>query len=914
MLPEIRRGVRKLFRLDIHQPAVAREEMDDELSFYLESRIDQLVREGMTPAVARAEAIRRLGGTVEETGRQLRHSATRRTQHMRARDWLSDLRQDLGYAARGLAHRPGFTLVAVVTLAIGIGANTAIFSAVNALLLRPLPFTSPDQLMAISLVSPAEADRPQSDDMPWSWPKFLVFRDGQAAFQDLALYSDDDFNVTDGDPERLTGESVSGQFFHTLGLRPQRGRDFAPDIDAHANAAREVILSDALWKRRYNADPALVGRSIDIAGDPHEVIGIAPAGFRGLSGRSDLWIPITTTSEEDLSQAWSLTYSLIGRRKPGATAAQGIVAAQSLGPRIFEAHSAPGGERKPWGATARPLDATRTAPILRQSVLIMFGAVGFVLLIACVNLANLLLGRAAARRREIAIRLAIGASRGRLIRLLLTESLLLALLGGAASVLVAWWGTHLLSSMDPDSALRVQRLGGLGVAGFSSIRFDAIALGFTFLITLLTGMVFGLVPALQATRPQLTETLRGGGGPAPRHGRVKGLTSRRVLIVTEVALAVVLLAGSGLMIRSLAKLLDVDPGFTSENILTLRLTLPPGEMSRDSLPGFYSDLVERISGIPGVTSVALADCPPLNAGCNGTVITFPDRGGNIQPNQAPGIGIHTTSPNWFDALKVPLIRGRLYSEADRLGQPKVLVISESAAKKFWPNDDPIGKRAAVYQGGFEEGATVIGIVGDVRFDTIDSIPVPDAYASYNQAPRSRLMLFISTKGSPAQVAGPVRQAIRELVPAYPVYDIQTMSARVAASSARARFSAILLGFFAAIALALAVVGIYGVMAFAVVQRTREIGIRIALGAAQGQVLRMVIGEGVTLAAIGAIIGIVAALALTRVLASLLFNVVPSDPTTYVALTLLLGGTALAAVYVPARRAARVDPVEALKGE
>lgn len=910
---QIRSGITRLFRLAVHAPALAQREMDEELAFYLESRIAQFVSRGMTPEAARAEAIRRLGGTVDQTRQRLQHSATRREDHMRVREWWSDLRQDLRYAARGLAHRPGFTAIAVLTLAVGIGANTAIFSAVNALLLRPLPFKSPDQLMAISLVAPSENGRPRDENLPWSWPKYVVFRDGQNAFQNLALYSDDDFNVTDGDPERITGESVSGAFLQTLGVVPQRGRDFSPDIDAHANAAREVILSEALWKRRYNAAPDLVGGTIDIAGEPHQVVGITPSGFRGLSGRADLLIPITTTTEEDLSQAWSLTYNLIGRRKSEVTADQAKNAAQLLGGRVYEAYSSPDGGTNPWGATARPLDATRTAPLIRQSLLILFGAVGFVLLIACVNLANLLLGRAAARRREIAIRLAIGAPRGRLIRLLLTESLLLALLGGVASVAVAWWGTHLLSAMNPDTALRVQRLDGLGVAGFSSIRLDAMALAFTFGVAILTGMLFGLVPALQSTRLELTDTLRGGGGPAPRHGHIRGFTSRRVLIVAEVALAVVLLAGSGLMIRSLTNLLQVEPGFDSSSMLTLRLTLPSGEIARDSMPGFYANLLERIGAIPGVASVAMADCPPLNGGCNGTVITFPDRA-KVEINNAPSIGMHTTTPNWFTTLKVPLIRGRLYTDADRLDQPKVLVISESAAKQFWPNQDPIGKQAAVYQGGFDVGATVIGIVRDVRFNTIDSLPGADAYVSYNQSPRSRLMLFIKTRGSPSLVAGPVRQAIHELVPAYPVYDIQTMTSRVSAASAHARFSAVLLGLFAAVALALAVVGIYGVMAFAVVQRTREIGIRLALGAGRGKVLRMIISEGVSLAAIGAFLGVLAALALTRVLTSLLYDVAPSDPVTYAGLIALLGGTALAAAYIPARRAAKVDPVEALKGE
>jgi putative ABC transport system permease protein len=389
------------------------------------------------------------------------------------------------------------------------------------------------------------------------------------------------------------------------------------------------------------------------------------------------------------------------------------------------------------------------------------------------------------------------------------------------------------------------------------------------------------------------------------------MTSRRSLIVAEVALAVVLLAGSGLMIRSLAKLLAVDPGFESANVLTLRLN--PAAMPRDSIPAFFSTMIERLEALPGVERAAVGDCPPLNGGCNGTAISFLDRP-PVPPGQAPGIGIHTVTPSWFQTMKVPLLQGRLFTEADRAGTPRVLLISESAAKKFWPHEDPIGKRVAVYQGGYDAGAEVIGVVGDVRYKTIDSLPDPDVYGSYFQSPRFRMMVFLRTASDPAALAGPARSVLQELMPAVPIYDIQTMDTRVAVSSAHARFSATLLGFFAVIALALAIVGIYGVMTFTVSQRTQEIGIRMALGADRGKVVRMVIGEGASLAGLGVIIGLGAALALTRVLTSFLFNVKPSDPLTYFGLVLLLSGTALTAAWIPARRAARVDPVQALKGE
>ena len=907
----IRAGIRKLFRLDLHRRDQAEREMDDELRFYLEARTEQLIGQGMLPGAAREEALRRLGGSVEETRHRLQHSATRREDRMRIREWWTDVRQDIQYALRGLQQRPGFTAIAVVTLAVGIGANTAIFSAVNALLLRPLPFLEPDRLMSISLVSPGDASSPPRDDLPWSWPMFNSFRRGQTAFQQVAIYSDQQFNLADGEPERVPGSAVTAAFLSTLGLKPALGSDFPAEFDAAPGGPSQVMLSDLLWRRRYNADPTIIGRNITIDGEPYEVIAVAPQGFTGLSGVTELMVPVTRSSPDDLNQPWSLTYSLIGRLRPGLTADRGRAEVELLASRIFEENANTGQNSGAWGTTARSLDGTRTAPLLRQSLWILFAAVGFVLLIACVNLANLLLGRAAARRREIAIRLAIGAGRGRLVRLLMTESLILALLGGAASVLVAWWGTHLLQSMNPDVALRIQNLSGLGVAGFASIKLDMVALGFTFLVAIATGLLFGLVPALQATRPALNDALKGAGAELSDSGRHRGVTSRRSLIVAEVALAVVLLAGSGLMIRSLANLLSINPGFEPNNVLTLRLN--PTGFARDSIPSFFSQMLRQLEAIPGVDRASIGDCPPLNGGCNGTVITFPDRP-PTPLDQSPGIGIHTMTPSWFETMQVPLLAGRLFTDADRIGTPKVLVISESAAKKFWPNQNPIGKRAAVYQGGFDTGAEIIGIVGDVRFNTIDSLPVADAYISYFQSPRSRMMIFLKTAGDPNSVAGPARQVIQEMVPDLPIYDIETMANRVSVASAHARFSATLLGIFAVIALALAVVGIYGVMTFTVSQRTREIGIRMALGADRAKVIRMVVGEGVVLAGVGVAIGVAMALGLTRVLRTLLYDIKPSDPMTYAGLVVLLGATALAAAWIPARRAARVDPAGVLKGE
>ena len=558
---------------------------------------------------------------------------------------------------------------------------------------------------------------------------------------------------------------------------------------------------------------------------------------------------------------------------------------------------------------SRPLDTIRVASGLRRSLLVLFGAVGLVLLIACVNLANLLVARAISRKQEIAVRLALGAARSRLVRLLVTESAVLAMLGGIGSLAVALAGARILSGINPQETLRVQGLeGGIGAVGFDTIRLDGRALLFAFVVTVLVGLLFGLLPALRATRADLTHDLKDGSSAAGSGRRVG--VSRRSLVVAEVSLALVLLAGSGLMIRSLANLLSVDPGFDSSNVLTLRLSVPAGNVAPDSMPGFYDALQATIAAVPGVQQVSLADCPPLSNGCNLTIMTFADRPQNSSGNAM--VGVHWVSPSWFSTMRVPLKRGRVFSETDRLGTPKVVLINEEAARTYFRGEDPIGKKVAIYQGGFHTGAEVIGIVGNVRFGTIDSTARPDTYISYGQASISRMMIFVRTAGDPLAIAASVRAAIRDAAPRNPIYDVQAMSSRVASASAQTRFSAILLGLFAAIALSLAVMGIYGVMSFAVAQRTREIGIRMALGAGRRRVLGLVVREGVILGGVGVLIGLAAALALTRVMRTMLFEVKTTDLASYVAMVAVLAAAAFVASWIPARRAAKVDPMVALR--
>jgi putative ABC transport system permease protein len=839
---------------------------------------------------------------------------------MRVTEYLDSLEQDFRYAARGLIRRPGFTAVAVLTLAIGIGGTTAIFSAVNALLLRRLPYAAPEQLMTVSVTTPAHGGLRARDDMVWSYPKYTVFRDAQSVFSDISLYSTPQrFTITTGQVELIHAEFVGAHYLRTLGLAPVRGRDFDPSIDAHAGAERQVIMSYSLWQRRYNADASIVGKTVDLSDlgeswrtvtssrNPYTVVGVAPDGFRGLTGQADAFIPITTRPAKDLvEQSQSHEFFMVARRKPDIGVAAATGAVTLLGVRVREAFNEDDVNRG-WGATARPLDDIRVSPIIRRALLVAFGAVGCVLLIACVNVANLLLGRASMRRREIAVRLALGGTRRRVVRQLLTESMLLAALGGLAGVGLAWAGARALSTVDPDTMVPRgnDTLNGLGAVTFSGVHVDWTALAFSLSITLFVGLVFGLVPALEATRASLSDEMKATAGDSDV--RQRGAGGRRMLVVVEVALAMILLAGSGLLIRSFGKLMAIDPGFRAEHVLTLRLTIPP-DVAERSMPGFYTELLDRLRALPGIVDASLNSCPPLGGGCFRTPIEFPDRA-KVDGAPMQGVRVSWATPTWFATVHVPLKRGRLFAGSDRSGAPKVVVINEAAARTFWGDDNPLGKRVTVNG----DTGEVIGIVGDVR-QFVDSLAKPEVYLPYAQSPTSQMMIFVRVAGDPVALAASARRAIYELAPQYPVYDIQPMTARAAGAAAQAEFSAVLLGLFAATALTLAGIGIYGVMALVVTARTREIGIRMALGADRYTVRRLVVSEGVSLVSVGVILGLAGALACTRVLQKLLFDLAPTDPVTYCAIVALLGLATVAASWIPARRASSVDPVVALRAE
>ena len=824
---------------------------------------------------------------------------------------LDGVRADLRFAARTLRRAPGFTAAAVLTLALGIGANTAIFSAVHALLLRPLPFAAPDRLMAVSLTSPAEGSWPANDVVPWSYPKFGVFRDLQRSYADLALYTDEPYSVAGGaGAERVTGERVGARYLPTLGIRPALGRGFLPDEDRVPDGPRVAMLGHDFWQRRYGADSSVLGRSLVLDGTPYTIVGVLPAGFRGLTGQADLWTPLMAQPAEELTEPWSHSYSMIARLRPGVTTAQAIDETRRLGARVYEAYpNTHAAHAQAWGAAARPLDATRVDPTIRRALLVLLGAVTLVLLIACANVANLFLVRAAGRRREIAVRLAIGSGRARLVRQLLTEALLLGSLGGVASLAVAWWGVRLLAALDPARALSAQNLTGLGAVTFSSIHLDPWAFAFAATLALVTGLLSGLVPALQATRPSLTEALRESTTPAPRGGW--RLSARSALAVAEIALAVVLLAGSGLMLRSLTNLLSTPAGFRGDRVLTMKVRAPrrPGAESR---PALYDRILERVGALPGVAAVAFGDCPPLNGGCAATILARRDRPA-VPRGEEPLVGLHWMSTSLPAVLGVPLRRGRSFGDADRADGRKAVIVNETAARRFWPGEDPIGRPISVGSEPFwSDTAYVVGVVGDVRYGTLDSLPRPDVFLPYTQSPGGQTTLFVRTAADPLALAPAVRRTVAELAPDAPVFDVRTMDARTADATAAARFRTVLLTLFGAVALALATLGTYGVLAFSTAQRTREIGIRVALGATHGQVVRMMLGEGAWIGLAGGAIGLAAALGATRVLRSLLYGVAPSDPATYLTIATLLGGAVLAANWLTARRAARIDPAAALR--
>jgi putative ABC transport system permease protein len=793
---------------------------------------------------------------------------------------------DLRYAIRTLRKSPGFTAVAVVCLALGIGANTTVFSAVNTLLLRPLPFADPDRVMLV------EGRTARGEDFEsLSYPEYRDIADA-GVFAATSAHTSRTVNLGGIDePERLRASRVSASLFPLLGLRPVLGRNLGPEEDEGGGTV--VLLSDGLWRRRFAADPRVVGRAVTINGEPHTVIGVMPRGVR-FPETTDLWLPLAPGEARE-HRDWR-QYEVLARLRPGTSVAQARAAAAALAARMAERYPEASAGR---GLSVRPY-REQVASQVRPMMLVMLGAVGFVLLIACANVANLLLARATMRRREISIRLALGASRARVVRQLLSESLLLALGGGGLGALLGAWGMTGVRALLPLDELAYWM--EFGVDGRVLLMTLAAALG--------AAAVFGLAPALQATKPDLVAALRDGARGSTggrRGGRVRGS-----IVVAQLALSLVLLVGATLMMRSFLRLHAATPGFRTEHVLTFETSLQGARYAEDSaVAAAYDALLARLRSVPGVEAVGAVSQLPVGMCCS-TTLYFPE-GKAYRGAVAPSARISVVSPSYFDALGIPLLAGRAFDRRDTHEAPPVAIVNRTLADREWPRESPIGKRLR-WGADDTTWVTVVGVVPPVKQRELTELDRPQVYVPHAQAGWRSMGVVVRAAGSPAALAGAVRAAARAFDPDLPVSRLRTMDELVRRRMFQPRVYGIMFGVFGLAALLLASLGLYGVMAYAVAQRTQEIGVRMALGARPADVLRLIVRTGARLAAIGLAIGLPAAFATARVLRGALYGVGVADPATFVGIPILLAAVALLASYVPARRAARVDPVVALRAE
>jgi putative ABC transport system permease protein len=846
--------------------------------------------------------------------------------------------QDFRYALRTLLKNPGFTIVAVLTLALGIGANTAMFAVVNAVLLKPLPFYDPERLMLVHLLAPDhESEAGTLREAVWSYPKYRTFLDVRQTFENTALFAGRDLSLSgDSSPERVRGEVVTDRYPGILGITPILGRSFT-GAEAHRPGEPAVaMIGHALWTRRYNADPAIVGRTIQINSAPYTVVGVLPPGFKGLGGNAEAWVPFAVYEPTFMTQRYAHGYYLVARRKADISEDQAIAAVGVAGAQIAAEFSEYGGRSS--GAIAASLYSSRVDADLRRAALVLLGAVGVVLLIACVNLTNLLIAKALGQRREVAVRAAIGASRTQIARQFVVESLVLAALGSVLGIVIAVTLLDAAAILLPDAdvffrapmapgARRTLGADGLARIGASMIRLDAVTLLFTCGVAAVVSALIALVPAMQSASLRPIEAMRSGGRGGTATG-FHGLGARGALVTAQIALALILLAGAGLMIKSATRLHATAIGVNPDRVLTARIDLPSGA-SGASISGtamfpdtgysaekrriFFTQLTDRLRALPGVESVGVANCPPVSGGCSSTIAGFERGQHKVRPGM-PSIGAHVAGPEYFSTVGIQLRKGRLFTPDDRVERPRVVLVNETAAKAFWPNADPIGKTITLGAFGFEVGAEVVGVVADVRYSTIESASVPDAYIPFLQSPQARMRLFVRSRLDQASLVAAIRQEVRQLDSSLPLSEVKTMDQRVGDAMWRTRVAAWLFSTFAGLALLLTAVGIFGVMSQTVSQRTPEIGVRMALGAQGRDVLGLVLGRAGMLTAIGIGAGIAIALALTRAMTALLYETEPGDPVTLALVALLLGFVALAACYLPARRAARVDPIVALRYE
>ena len=898
-MPDFKEEIRKRLA-GLNLSPTRENEIAEELSQHLDDQYEQALRSAATEEEARQAVLLELDENdflapeLSRTERRMPQNPVVVMGSEGKTNMLRDLGQDLRYGLRMLMRNPGFTIVAVVALALGIGANSAIFSVVNTVLLKPLPYKNPDGLVMVW-------EEATHLGFPFNTPSpanFIDWREQNTVFESMAAMAQQSFNLTGvGEPERFDGRRVSANIFSLLGVDPVLGRTFRPEEDKPGT--RVVILSYGVWKRRFGADPGIIDRPLNLNGESFTVVGVMPASVDLPSvddWHDQLWVPIAF-SADDAANRGSHYLDVIARMKPGITQKQAQAEMSTIAARLEKQYPA---FNTRTGATVQSLHE-KVVGNIKPALLVLLGAVGFVLLIACANVANLLLARAAVRHKEIALRLALGASRSRLTRQFLAESVLLAAMGGACGLALSFAGLNILKSFIPTSISQAQ-----------AISLDGKVLIFTALISLVTGLIFGLAPASQASNFNLNDTLKEGGRDSGASSR--GHRIRNLLVISEVAVSFLLLIGAGLLINSFLHLLKLDPGYRADHLLTMKVVLSETKYpDKERRAPFFRELIRRVQTLPGVQSVAVASNLPLTYSGDSMPIGIEGRA-DPPPDQMPDVILRVVSPGYFSTMGIPLVQGRDFTEQDKPDAVRVAVITEKTARHFWPGENPIGKR---FKPGLVTGDSpwreIVGVVKDVRQNDFAAEPKMQMYMAHEQVgsfvPNA---VVVRTSVDPLSVGTAVRKTVWEIDKDQPVSDIRSMEEIVSTAVARQRFSMLLLGVFASLALVLAAVGIYGVMSYSVAQRTREIGIRMALGAQRKDVLKMAVGQGFKLVLIGVAIGLVAAFILTRVMASLLFGVSATDPVTFVAISLVLISVAVLASYVPALRASRIDPMVALR--
>ncbi len=807
---------------------------------------------------------------------------------------MNTLLQDLRYGLRNLLKHPTFTAIAIVTLALGIGANTAIFTVVNAVVLRPLPYQDAERLAMLWTTKDSNVEQ------PFSFADYNDLKSQATTFSALGAASPLwNFTLTgDGEPEPIQGMYVSANLFEVLKVAPEKGRAFTADED-RVGGPPVVIISRALWERRFGADPNAIGKVMAVSGVSATIVGVMPARFQFLDPAAEIWVPLMQNQMASSARQVRLL-SVVGRLNDGVQTSAAGADLTAIAGRL--ANSYPD-SNKGVGVRLVPLHEQVTGKV-RPALLLLFGAVGLVLLIACANIINLMLVRSAARRREIAVRAALGAGRLCLLRQLITESITLSVLGGAAGVVLGSWGVKALLALNPIS-----------VPSYNKIGIDLTVLAFTLVASVVTGIVFGLAPAWQMLRVDLNSALKEGG-----RGSVVETGQRRLsslLVIAEMAMAMVLLIGAGLLLRSFARLLDVKPGFNTENVLTMQVGLPnAGYQEPQKRIAFMQQLEANLKAAPEVASVGMVTRLPLMSTLNNVTTYLAIEGRNVPVNELPEIDFRRASTGYFQTMGIPLLSGRLVTEQDVTNNTRSVLINEAMAKRFWPGEDPVGKRisTAISTGQQIPWQTIVGVVGNVRHLGLDIEPRPEIYYHTNTSAPFGPVVVIRTTSDPQRLISIARAKVRELDRNVPISNVNTMDQLVAQSVAQRRFGMFLLGTFAVLALLLAAIGIYGVMSYSVTQRTQEIGVRMALGANATDVLKMVLRNGMSLALIGVTLGLAGAFCLTRLMSRLLFAVTPTDVTTFALVSIGLLAVALAACYLPARRAMKVDPLEALRYE